>query len=103
MRHKLYVVRYEKGGNDDGTDVLGGFERKCLVLLLALYVLHLRLKCVAKVQPIFDCRKETSITNGSVLHGTVLDVTVNHVLFPFPFRLTRTSLTSPCRVIVTYM
>ena len=26
LRHKLYVVRYEKGGNDDGTDLHSGGE-----------------------------------------------------------------------------
>jgi len=28
LRHELYVVRYEKESNDDGTDVLNGCERK---------------------------------------------------------------------------
>ena len=48
----------------------------CLVALggnvmffLVLYILHLCLKCVAKVQPISDCCKENTIANGSVLRG----------------------------------
>lgn len=65
------MQRHEKESSDDGTDVLGGFERKCLVFLLVLYVLHLCLKCVAKIQPFFDCYKENTIANGSVLRGTI--------------------------------
>ena len=64
------MQRHEKESSDDGTDVLGGFGRKCLVFLLVLYVLHLCLKCVAKIQPFFDCYKEITIANGSVLRGT---------------------------------
>ena len=64
------MQRHEKESSDDGTDVLGGFVRKCLVFLLVLYVLHLCLKCVAKIQPFFDCYKEITIANGSVLRGT---------------------------------
>jgi len=64
------MQRHEKESSDDGTDVLGGFGRKCLVFLLVLYVLHLYLKCVAKVQPFFDYCKENICVNGSVLRGT---------------------------------
>jgi len=38
---------------------------------LVLYVLHLCLKCAAKVQPISDCSKHSCLANGSFLRGTV--------------------------------
>lgn len=33
LRQIINKERYEKGGNDDGTDLLGGFERKSLAFL----------------------------------------------------------------------
>jgi hypothetical protein len=33
--------------------------------------MHLCLKCAAKVQPIVDYCKKNTITNGSVLYGTI--------------------------------
>ena len=70
---------------------------------LVLYVLHLYLKCGAKVQPISDYSKHFCFTNGSVLCGTVLECHNVHATPYFSVRLTRISLTLPYLAIRAYM
>ena len=70
---------------------------------LVFYVLHLYLKCGAKVQPISDYSKHFCFTNGSVLCGTVLGCHNVHATPYFSVRLTRISLTLPYLAIRAYM